>query len=1056
VQSVQELDFEKEVVETLTTGKNQWVERKDLYMATPDKLWANLRDKINNNNYAKLHGNPLTENEFNQIKRAIEVPNPYQAAKLLAAENGIGKVEIQRDDAKEGKVVLELFWKADVAGGKSSYEVVRQAVRPALRPGDAKRRFDVTLLINGLPLIQLEFKKSTVELTKAFNQIQKYALEGKYTGIYSLIQMFVIMSPDSSAYFANAEPDKFNKSFIFKWRTSDNHPVENGIDFTKQVLNIPMAHKLVGEYTVIDEERKSLILLRPYQIYAIEAVMRRIHEHKDGFVWHTTGSGKTLTSYKTAKLAAQDPGVERVIFLVDRKDLDDQTTSNFSAYAANDDISIKEAENTGDLMRKLRENDGKVLVTSIQKLHRAVKRQQEFEKEGKTTRFGKVLQKRVIFFVDEAHRSQFGKMQKEIREAFVNSNWYGYTGTPIFNENKKQIKGELAVTTEELFGKVCHTYNIRNALEDQAVLPFNVEHVNTIEQDTLVERAFQSEKDKLIKKRAKQGRELSSFDISNLQDEVRKLSDLELEKNYIKNEDYEKGDAHLNQVVEYILKNGPRKTSLGNGNFNAILTTSSIAMAQRYYAAFKKKKKDFQNKIDPDWPRIAITYSLAENDDNSGNEHQKMSEILKDYNQQYQTNFGMDDLSAYNEDVAKRAARRESYYAHLKPSQEINLVIVVKRLLTGFDAPRLNTLFVDRMLEYQELIQAYSRTNRLQNRDLKREGQIVTFRRPAVMEENEKEAYRLYSGEGSFSIVMRPKYNEAVEQFQAAVGDLKRIAPSPNAADDLKSNADKVQFVKVFRRVANQLNSLVMYKDFTWENGEKNFGITDEEIEHYTGKFERIKHEIEVGIKDGDELAGLDFSLSISSIVKVDYDYLTNLIQDMLDQQKQYSTIAEKQEHLSEYVQEQAEISKKVNELKEIHPDDAQLINEAFPYIREKLDEYRQKEKIGKPVKELDAAELIAEFAENRLDQKTKEFAELWGLNQKALLRVAREHKIGTNIWRHEQELTESADVTQARKAQAASKAGLQFRGPLPVYRVKAQKAWRSFIENNLKVYLKR
>ncbi len=242
--------------------------------------------------------------------------------------------------------------------------------------------------------------------------------------------MFVIMTPDSTAYFANAEPDHFNKAFLFNWRTRDNHPVENGLAFTRQVLNIPMAHKMVSEYTVIDQERQSLILLRPYQIYAIEAVMHRIHDHQDGFVWHTTGSGKTLTSYKTAKLAAQDPGVDKVIFLVDRRDLDEQTTSNFSAYAANDDIAINEAQNTGDLMRKLQQNDGKVLVTSIQKLHRAVKKTQAQLATGKQSRFSKTLKQRVIFFVDEAHRSQFGKMQKEIRAAFVNVNWYGYTGTP--------------------------------------------------------------------------------------------------------------------------------------------------------------------------------------------------------------------------------------------------------------------------------------------------------------------------------------------------------------------------------------------------------------------------------------------------------------------------------------------------------------------------------------------------------------------------------------------------------------------------------------------------
>ncbi|HBY92090.1 MAG TPA: hypothetical protein DEO31_07130 [Streptococcus sp.] len=329
--------------------------------------------------------------------------------------------------------------------------------------------------------------------------------------------MFVIMMPDSTAYFANAEPDHFNKAFLFNWRTRDNHPVENGLAFTRQVLNIPMAHKMVSEYTVIDQERQSLILLRPYQIYAIEAVMHRIHDHQDGFVWHTTGSGETLTSYKTAKLAAQDPGVDKVIFLVDRRDLDEQTTSNFSAYAANDDIAINEAQNTGDLMRKLQQNDGKVLVTSIQKLHRAVKKTQAQLATGKQSHFSKTLKQRVIFFVDEAQRSQFGKMQKEIRAAFINTNWYGYTGTHIFNKNKKQLKGDLAVTTEELFGKVCHVYNLRDALGDQAVLPFNVGHVTTIGKDALITRALEKETNRVKARRDKQGRLLSTADEAKIQ-----------------------------------------------------------------------------------------------------------------------------------------------------------------------------------------------------------------------------------------------------------------------------------------------------------------------------------------------------------------------------------------------------------------------------------------------------------------------------------------------------------------------------------------------------------
>lgn len=372
------------------------------------------------------------------------------------------------------------------------------------------------------------------------------------------------------------------------------------------------------------------------------------------------------------------------------------------------------------------------------------------------------------------------------------------------------------------------------------MLPFNVEHVTTIGKDTLITRALEKETQRVKARRDKQGRLLSTADEAKIQAKIQAMSVKDLEETYLTPADFETNE-HINQVVQYILQKGPRKTSLGHGNYNAILTTSSIEMAQRYYQAFKAAKKTTHNQLDPDWPRIAITYSLSENEDQSAQKHDQMATILKDYNQQYHTNFDLADLNLYNEDVAKRAARREAVFAHLPTDQEINLVIVVRRLLTGFDAPRLNTLFVDRTLAYQELIQAYSRTNRLQNRELKQEGQIVTFRVPAIMEANEREAYKLYSGEGSFNVIIRPTYQQAVLKFQKAVVDLKAIAPTPTAADDLKGTTAKVQFVKAFRQVNQQLNSLSMYNDFTWKNSEKAFGIAQPEVESYTGKYLRIK-----------------------------------------------------------------------------------------------------------------------------------------------------------------------------------------------------------------------
>lgn len=1034
-----ELDFEKEIVQQLSVDSNQWTERKDLYEATPEMLWANFREKLNHNNIAALKHKELSDEEFNRVKSQIKnIKSPYEAAKMLDSENGIGKIEIQRDDATQGYVTLNIFWKADVGGGNSSYEIVRQAIRPRTSEGDNDRRFDVTLLINGLPLIQLELKKSTVEINQAFNQIKKYADENKYTDIYSFLQMFVIMSPDSTAYFANCKPGEFNKSFVFKWRDKDNNPVENGMDFAKSALNIPLAHRLVSEYTAIDEERKKLLLLRPYQIYAIEAVMKRIKEHENGYVWHTTGSGKTLTSYKTAKLAAQLPSVDRVVFLVDRKALDDQTVGNFTAYAANDDMNIKQTDNTGKLRKELLAGGTNIIVTSIQKMANLVNSEEKAKDEGRNTRISNVLDKRICFFVDEAHRSQFGKMRKDIKKAFKNANWYGYTGTPIFSENQKKRKGDLGATTDELFGKVCHIYNLRNALEDNAVLPFNVEHVNTVAYvNDLVQRIVMKQRANQL---AKKGQELTITEEREVKNELSEMSDVDKES-YLPNDIYAK-DEHLDEVVSYILKTGPKKMSLGKGNYNGILATSSIALAIRYYQKIKEQKQLHPNEIDPDWPRVAITYSLAENDDDHKDNMDGMDEALADYNVMFNTNFhnNNDEINLYNEDVAKRTARRESYYAHLKRDQEINLVIVVRRLLTGFDAPRLNTLFVDKMMDYENLIQAYSRTNRLENNELKREGQIVTFRRPATSEKNEEDAYRLYSGEGSYEELIRPKYIDAVAKFKSEVEYLKRIAPDADSADDLKGNQEKVEFVKAFRRINTQLNSLSMYNDFTWENSEDEFGISEDEIQHYMGKFQRIKNEVQEA-KDSDEddeLQNLDFTLSIGSTTLVDYDYITGLLKQLADMRNSYDTDEEYQENMSDYLQKEAEVQKQINDYeKSGHVKQAALLREILDYLSNHVVE---------PDKFDD---FVSHYKQNKLNQLVDVFANQWGLNANDLIRIAKERVRNDEEGSHLQDLVSSGDFRHAAEVQHDEDLMMAF-----LYNAKAEDAIKQFIDDEIAAYL--
>ncbi|EPC58893.1 Type I restriction-modification system restriction subunit [Lacticaseibacillus paracasei subsp. paracasei Lpp123] len=367
-----ESTFEKRLIEQLTRGISQWTYRQDL--KTEEDLWRNFRQKIEQNNVAVLDGHPLTEQEFRQIQNQLQFGTFYDAAKWLAGENGVAKVQVQREDATLGTVRLEVVRREDVAGGTSSYEVVNQIEMPKVFADYQNRRFDVSLLINGLPLIHIELKNADHSYMDAFRQIKKYLSDGMFNGIYSVVQMFVVSDPYHTRYIAPASGTKMNERFLTNWVDEHNQPVETLTDFTDQVLSIPQAHKMVTQYTVIDSIRKSLILLRPYQIHAIERVREATKHQVSGYVWHTTGSGKTLTAYKVARNLLQIPSIDKTIFIVDRVDLDQQTTSSFMAYAENDTIDIDETEHVRDLIKKLKSTDRTVIVTTIQKLNFVMRR----------------------------------------------------------------------------------------------------------------------------------------------------------------------------------------------------------------------------------------------------------------------------------------------------------------------------------------------------------------------------------------------------------------------------------------------------------------------------------------------------------------------------------------------------------------------------------------------------------------------------------------------------------------------------------------------------------
>ena len=464
--------IEQKLIDQLVYGDSQWTYRGDL--KTEEDLWANFKYILEQNNKDRLNGENLSDSEFEQVKNQLQFSSFYKAGEWLVGENGKVMVHVQRDTERLHLVVMN---HEHIAGGSSVYEVINQY--SALRTDENSnapsrdRRFDVTLMINGLPMIHIELKNKQHSYMDGFWQIKKYIGEGKFTGIFSAVQMFVISNGVNTKYFSAASDTELNPKFISGWLDKDNNPVADYLDFAKSVLRIPEAHEMIARYTVLDEDAKRLILLRPYQIHAIESIREASKCGKSGFVWHTTGSGKTLTSYKATRNLLMDiPAIDKAIFLIDRKDLDTQTTMAFQAYANNDLIDVDETDNVNDLKKKLKSDDRQVIVTTIQKLQRLITKRLT---EG-TPEYCKIKNLKIAFVVDECHRAVTPSTKRELERFFGNSLWFGFTGTPRFAENPYPQMGDLARTTEELYGERLHKYTIQNAIHDNAVLGFQVEH----------------------------------------------------------------------------------------------------------------------------------------------------------------------------------------------------------------------------------------------------------------------------------------------------------------------------------------------------------------------------------------------------------------------------------------------------------------------------------------------------------------------------------------------------------------------------------------------------
>ena len=863
--------IEEKLIEQLIYGDSQWTYREDL--KTEEDLWANFRYILEQNNKDRLDGEGLSDSEFEQVKNQLQFSSFYKAGEWLVGENGKVMVHVQRDMEKLHLVVMN---HEHIAGGSSGYEVINQY--KALKSDDEDstdvrdRRFDVTLMINGLPMIHIELKNKQHSYMDGFWQIKKYIGEGKFTGIFSAVQMFVVSNGVDTRYFAAAGDTELNPKFMSGWVDRKNNPVSDYLSFAKSVLRIPQAHEMIARYTVLDEDAKRLILLRPYQIHAIESIREASKTGESGFVWHTTGSGKTLTSYKATRNLLMDiPSIDKTIFLIDRKDLDTQTTMAFQAYANNDLVDVDETDNVNDLKKKLKSADRQVIVTTIQKMQILISKRLQ---EG-TPDFDKIKNLRVAFVVDECHRAVTPKTKRELERFFGRSLWYGFTGTPRFAENSYPQMGDLPRTTEELYGKCLHSYTIQNAIHDKAVLGFQVEHNGP----------------------------------KNMTDET--------DSSQYDNE------AHMLKVLDVILNKSYYKLGFQNGKgmtYECMLTTKSIQVAQKYYELLTRVKNGETSlvidekirQVLPDFPKFAITYSVTENEEGSHVNQEKMQKSLNDYNDMFGTKYEMSQIQSYNANLNKRLARKDARFKSRR--EQLDLVIVVDRLLTGFDAPCMSTIFIDRQpMGPHDLIQAFSRTNRIYDTN-KTYGQIVTFQAPKLFKKCVDNAVKLYSA-GSTETALLAEWDEVEPAFRKALSALKICAEKPSDIPGMSMKEKKI-FAKMFQEFDSlfaQLKSFTKYDDSMLEA----YGITEAEYDDYAGHYKNVMEEIrdskDHGNSDsGDTQVDQDYELMAYSSTKIDYEYIINLIQNIVTptEEDEEITPQERQKKLEEVKQYVAELRK--------------------------------------------------------------------------------------------------------------------------------------------------
>lgn len=810
-----ELDFEKTLVETLVQSKG-WTGGVLRYKTEKELLqnWADILFK-NNRDIDRLNDAPLTEGEMQQIMEQIRTLRT--PLKLNGFING-KTVTIKRDNPADTlhfgrEVSLKIYDRQEIAGGQSCYQIAEQPIFSARSDLLPDRRGDFMLLINGMPVIHVELKKSGIPVSQACHQIEKYAHEGVFTGLFSLVQIFVAMTPEETLYFANPGPDnKFNPDYYFHWADYNNEPINDWLDIASQLLSIPMAHMMIGFYTVADDTDNALKVMRSYQYYAASTISDRVarrkwreEDRRGGYIWHTTGSGKTLTSFKSAQLIANSGDADKVVFLVDRIELGTQSLLEYRGFAEASE-SVQATENTEILISKLKSPDpaNTLIVTSIQKMSR-------IEEEGgyKAKDIELINRKRVVFIIDEAHRDVFGEMLRTIKETFPKAMFFGFTGTPIHEENQKKMS-----TTTDVFGDELHRYSIADGIRDKNVLGFDPTMVMTY-------------KDRDLRKAV-------ALDKAKAKDESEVFGDPTREKVYLKYMDprqvpqagylgddgkWVKGiedlipvsqyncEEHHKAVIQDIEENW--MTLSRGGKFHAILAVSSIPEAIEYYRLFKESGSKL--KI------VAQFDQSIDNTDGAIIKEDAIIEMLKDYNQRYEQKYGLSTYAQYKKDVSRRLAHKRPYEGiENDKSKQIDILIVVDQMLTGYDSKWVNTLYMDKVLAYERLIQAFSRTNRLFGPE-KPFGVIRYYRYPHTMARNVEEAFKLYSGDkplGLFADKLEKNLMKMNEIFKD-ISDLLKAAGIENFEKLPDDKTERGKFAKLFKAYNGYLEAAYI-QGFKW------------------------------------------------------------------------------------------------------------------------------------------------------------------------------------------------------------------------------------------------